>query len=120
MPTVPIITITDNKDGTGFSVLIDGDPGATNTVKYRRPGVAALTTGGSVVGDGTVVVASGVGSFLVLVESLEAGATSCQVGSVTATATTPSAQYRIMSVIGIPGTIYKRATLERIERPIQP
>lgn len=73
-PTAPVISVIDNRDGTGGVISIVGsDAGSTNRVYSLQHGDANWTLQGTQFDDGNVIVAPGNGSYWWFVESETAG-----------------------------------------------
>lgn len=122
IPNAPTITWSDQEDGTGLTVSVDGDAGATNALYYKRITDENWTLATSAVGDiANFDLACATGQWLLLATSTTAGGINCVTQLASASnSDEEQAQFRVTGILSMHPSGYKRVLLERIEKPIHP
>ena len=119
LPTLPTITAV-SVSGLSVTVTITGDVGGSYRVRLMN-GTSA-EDGDGITGSGNVVLtALGTGLRYLSAWGVDGvnqtEPTDVWVLDIPDTSDDDTAYYRIIDIAGIPGTPYRRATLERTERP---
>ena len=122
-PEVATIVFTDRKDGTGTDAAVsDIDPLAqSNSLYYRKFRTTTWILASTFTVAGTIAIDVAIGFYEYKLSATNTAGTFCDVGSFTVTTSgVEEAQYRVSGVVSMPGSPYKRALLEKVERPINP